>query len=236
MSVAAAAAGRRQPVRAVLFDLDGTLLDTAPDLAWALNRTLEWAGRAPLPFATIRPWVSHGARSLITHGFGIDDAHPDFPRYRGHLLDAYQAHLAVETRLFPGMEALLTALEAADIAWGVVTNKPAYLTDPLMGALGLDRRAACVVSGDTTPHSKPHPEPLLHACRLTGRSCSASLYVGDAARDIEAGLAAGMRTLVALFGYLGTGDDPGAWGAHGLVETPAGILHWIQRETDAVAL
>lgn len=224
------------PVRAVLFDLDGTLLDTAPDLVWALNHALELAGRAPLPFETVRGWVSHGAGALIRHGFGISPDDPEFQTHRQNLLDAYRGHLAVETRLFPGTEALLAGLESAGIPWGVVTNKPAYLTDPLMAALDLTRRAACVVSGDTTAHSKPHPEPLHHACRLVGSQCSDALYVGDAARDIEAGLAAGMRTLVALFGYLGEEDDPTAWGAHGMVAHPGEILAWVEREADAGAL
>jgi len=211
----------------VLFDLDGTLLDTAPDLAAALNATLQLNGRDALPFEYIRPVVSHGGRALIELGFGIDSQHPDFEPLRKQLLDLYQANLAVHTTLFPGMAQVLDELEQRDIRWGVVTNKPGWLTDPLMDALQLTPRAACVVSGDTLPERKPHPAPLLHACRLAGCQPQQAVYVGDAERDIEAGRNAGMRTLAALFGYLMEHDRPENWGADALIEQPADILEYL---------
>ncbi len=211
----------------VLFDLDGTLLDTAPDLAAALNATLQLNGREPLPYERIRPVVSHGGKALIELGFGLDPQHPDFKPLRKQLLDLYQANIAVETRLFPGMDEVLDSLEQRGIRWGIVTNKPGWLTDPLLDALQLSARAACVVSGDTLPERKPHPAPLLHACRLAGCSPAEALYVGDAERDIEAGRNAGMRTLVALFGYLMEHDQPARWGADALIEKPADILDYL---------
>ncbi|TCK18077.1 phosphoglycolate phosphatase [Thiogranum longum] len=209
---------------AVLFDLDGTLLDTAPDLAAALNATLQLNERDALPFETIRPVVSHGGRALIELGFGIDSQHPDFEPLRKQLLDLYQANLAVHTALFPGMGEVLDELEQRHIRWGVVTNKPGWLTDPLLDALNLAQRTACIVSGDTLPERKPHPAPLLHACKLVGCQPQDAIYIGDAERDIEAGRNAGMRTLVALFGYLMEHDRPENWGADALIEQPADIL------------
>ncbi len=216
-----------EEVQAVLFDLDGTLLDTAPDLVQALNRVLAEQGRRSLPFDTVRPAVSHGARALIALGFGLSRESPDFEPLRRRLLELYRADLATHTRLFPGMESVLQDMERRGIAWGVVTNKPAWLTEPLMAAMGLADRAACVVSGDTTGNSKPHPEPLLHACRQAGAEPGHSLYVGDAPRDIEAGRAAGLRTLVALFGYLAPGDQPESWGADGAIGRPEELLEWL---------
>ena len=212
---------------AVLFDLDGTLVDTAPDLARALNAVLEEEGHPPLPLATVRPFVSHGARALVRRGFGLERSDPAFERLRLRLLALYRDSIARETALFPGMEAVLETLEGRSIPWGVVTNKPAWLTDPLLAALGLDRRAACAVSGDTASNSKPHPEPLLYACRAARVPPTRCVYVGDAERDVEAGRAAGLRTLVALFGYLGPEDRPEGWGADGLLEHPSDLLEWL---------
>jgi len=211
----------------VLFDLDGTLLDTAPDLAAALNATLEANGRAALPFEQIRPLVSHGGSALIKLGFQLEPQHPQFEPLRAQLLDHYQAHIADHTRLFPGMEQVLSHIESRGLAWGVVTNKPAWLTEPLLEALDLRRRAAGVVCGDTLNERKPHPAPLLHACRLIGTTPEACIYVGDAERDIRAGHNAGMATLVALFGYLMESDRPEDWGASALIEQPADILAWL---------
>ncbi len=211
----------------MLFDLDGTLLDTAPDLAAALNATLQLNGREVLPFEHIRPVVSHGGRALIELGFGIDPDHPDFEPLRKQLLDLYQANLAVHTALFPGMGEVLDELEHRNIRWGVVTNKPAWLTDPLMEALALSTRAACIVSGDTLAERKPHPAPLLYACKLADCHPREAIYVGDAERDIEAGRNAGMRTLVALFGYLMEHDRPEGWGADALIQQPADILKYL---------
>lgn len=214
-------------VRLVLFDLDGTLADTAPDLAYALNRTLEEHGRNPLPYDEIRPQVSHGGAALIRLGFRVDQGDARFKSYYDRLIDTYKANIDRETRLFDGMEGVLDHLEARGIPWGVVTNKPSWLTDPLMDRLGLARRAACVVSGDTTANRKPHPEPILFACGKAESSPDEALYVGDAERDIRAGRDAGAVTLAALFGYIGTEDDPASWGADGAVTTPSEILDWL---------
>ncbi len=214
-------------IQTVLFDLDGTLLDTAPDLAHALNAVLEHHGRARLPFEAIRPVVSHGGRALIELGFGLTPADPDFEALKQQLLDHYQSHIADHTTLFPGMDEVLDYIEGKGMNWGVVTNKPAWLTEPLMDALDLSRRAAGIVSGDTLEESKPHPAPLLHACAIIGSEPRSCLYVGDAERDIEAGHNAGMATLVAMFGYLMEEDEPETWGANALIQRPSEILDWL---------
>jgi len=214
-------------LRTVLFDLDGTLLDTAPDLAAALNAVLREQGRPALPFDDIRPVVSHGTTGLLGLGFGLRPGEDEFEILRQRLLAIYAADLSSHTRLFPGMDQVLDHIEAQGMNWGVVTNKPGWLTEPLMADLGLSERAACIVSGDTTPQRKPDPEPMLHACHLAGSEAAQCLYIGDAERDIEAGRRAGMQTLVAAFGYLGRDDDILAWGADGVVDTPAGILAWV---------
>lgn len=215
------------PLTTALFDLDGTLADTAPDLAFALNSVLEEQGCAALPFEHIRPVVSHGAAALIRLGFGLGPQDPGFALLRARLLEIYRANLARDTRLFPGMEELLTALERRGMKWGVVTNKPAWLTEPLLEALGVAHRACCIVSGDTTRQRKPHPEPMFHACAVAGSRPGECLYVGDAQRDVEAGRQAGMKTLVALFGYLDATDRPAEWGADGMVAHPLEILDWV---------
>lgn len=222
---------RRSLISTVLFDLDGTLADTAPDLASALNRILSEEDRDPLPFERIRPVVSHGGTALLRLGFDADPLSPEFERLRGRFLQTYRDHIADRTRLFPGMPELLETLEGRGIRWGVVTNKPAWLTEPLLDALGLRERIACIVSGDSTANPKPHPEPMLHACRLAGSTAGECLYVGDARRDVEAGRCAGMKTLVALFGYLGPDDRPETWLADGLVEHPRDILAWLEAHT-----
>lgn len=214
-------------IQTILFDLDGTLLDTAPDLAQALNATLQANGRAALSFEQIRPAVSHGGSALIRLDFQLEPQHPQFEPLRAQLLDYYQAHIADETRLFPGMEKVLEYIEARGLSWGVVTNKPGWLTEPLLEALDLQRRAASVVCGDTLNERKPHPAPLLHACKLIGTAPGQCLYVGDAERDITAGHNAGMTTLVALFGYLMDSDRPEDWGANALIQQPADILAWL---------
>jgi phosphoglycolate phosphatase len=214
-------------IQTILFDLDGTLLDTAPDLAQALNATLLANGRAALPFEQIRPVVSHGGSALIRLGFQLEPQHPQFEPLRTQLLDYYQAHIADQTRLFPGMEAVLQHIEAHSLNWGVVTNKPGWLTEPLLEALDLQRRAASVVCGDTLTECKPHPAPLLHACERIGTPPGHCVYIGDAERDIKAGHNAGMATLVALFGYLMENDRPEDWGASALIQQPADILAWL---------
>ncbi|MEK6749088.1 MAG: HAD-IA family hydrolase [Pseudomonadota bacterium] len=214
-------------ITTVLFDLDGTLADTAPDLAYALNRTLELHGRAPLSFDAIRPVVSHGGRALIELGFGYTPEHPDYETIRQQLLQVYLENIARMTTLFPGMEELLVTLESSGFKWGVVTNKPGWLTNPLMNALNLTKRAATIVSSDTTAKAKPHPEPMLYACTESGSDAAHCIYVGDAERDIIAGRAAGMRTVVALFGYIGTQDQPMAWGADALITQPMELMDWL---------
>ena len=210
----------------VLFDLDGTLLDTAVDMAGALNDLRIEEGLSPLPFATIRPHASHGSTAMVQIGFGLPPG-ASFEAMRQRFLDRYAARIALETRLFPGGEALLLALEVAGLKWGVVTNKPAYLTDPLMAAMDLTPRAACIVSGDTLPQRKPHPAPLLHGAAQAGLDPAACVYVGDAERDVQAALAAGMTALVAHFGYLADTDRPDTWGAHGSVHSMADIATWL---------
>jgi 2-phosphoglycolate phosphatase len=215
------------PVQTVLFDLDGTLLDTAPDLAFALNTVLEEQQREPLLFEQIRPWVSYGGRELIKIGFKLIDSDPAIEPLRQRLLTIYTNHIADKTRLFEGMAEVLDTLEERKIQWGVVTNKPAWLTEPLLQQLGLASRSVCNVSGDTLPERKPHPAPLLHACRLAHSVPAQCIYVGDAERDIEAGTRAGMRTLVALYGYIDTTETPAQWGATGMLQQPLDLLSWI---------
>jgi phosphoglycolate phosphatase len=216
-----------QRIQTVLFDLDGTLLDTAPDLANALNTVLQLNKQPPLPYEQIRPVVSHGGQALIQRGFNIGPDHPEFAALKNQLLDHYQAHIAEQTTLFPGMREVLNSIEQQGINWGVVTNKPAWLTTPLMDALDLSRRAAAIVCGDTLDERKPHPAPLLYACRTIGSKPENCLYVGDAERDIRAGHNAGMSTLLALFGYLMADDEPENWGATALIQQPSDILAWL---------
>lgn len=205
---------------AVLFDLDGTLADTAPDLAAALNAMLSADGREPLPYVLVRPWVSWGALQLIRLGYGEDLDATRIAELRGRFLCCYEAGLCRDSRLFPGVPQALAALDDAAVPWGIVTNKPGWLTEPLLAALGLGDRAATVISGDTLPYSKPHPMPLLHAARELHVSATRCVYVGDNVRDIEAGRAAGMYTIAAAWGYIPAGDDPSAWQADRLLHTP----------------
>ena len=214
-------------IRTILFDLDGTLADTAPDLARALNALLKEEARSPMPYDVIRQEVSHGSPALIRLGFDLSPGDADYGRLRQRLLSLYAENLCRETRLFPGINELLLALGERDVNWGIVTNKPAHLTDPLVRQLGLPIQPVCVVSGDTTDNRKPHPEPMLHACELAGSDPGQCVYVGDAERDIHAGKEAGMRTLVALFGYIRENEPPEQWGADGMVRSPMEILDWI---------
>lgn len=211
----------------VLFDLDGTLLDTAPDLAFALNTVLVEEKREPLPFTQIRPDVSHGSKILIKKWFNLSDHDPAIEPLQKRFLAIYKAHLADKTRLFNGMAETLESLERQEILWGIVTNKPAYLTDPLLQQLGLTNRSVCNISGDTLPQCKPDPAPLLYACQLAQSTPEKCIYVGDALRDIEAGTRAGMRTLVALYGYIDHQEIPARWGATGMIQKPLDLLSWI---------
>ncbi|GIK86678.1 MAG: HAD-IA family hydrolase [Burkholderiales bacterium] len=214
-------------VDAVLFDLDGTLADTAGDLAGALNAIRRERGLAPLPVEDLRAHASAGARGMLQAGLGIGPGDDGYDALRDAFLAHYAACLAETTRLFDGVAGLLDALDARGFAWGIVTNKAGRFTRPVVAALGLAGRAGTVVSGDTTPHAKPHPAPMHHAARELGVAAQRCVYVGDDLRDVLAGNAAGMATLVARWGYLGTGEPHDAWPAHGGADAPLGLLHWL---------
>ncbi len=220
--------GGRQ-LQAVLFDLDGTLADTAPDLADALNHVLAEQGVHRLAYEHIRPEVSNGTDALIKLGFGVNLSAPAFENRRNRLLDIYTNNIANKTQLFDGMEQVLSEIEQRQLKWGVITNKPSWLTAPLMSALGLDSRTACIVSGDSAEHPKPHPAPMQLACKQASVSPEHCLYIGDAKRDIDAGRGVGMTTLAALFGYIGKNDAPEQWGADGHLHHPLDILPWLNR-------
>jgi phosphoglycolate phosphatase len=214
---------------AVLFDLDGTLLDTAPDMVGTLNSLRLENGLAPLPFAEVRAIVSHGSSRLVKMGF--PEAGADrLALLQRRFLEIYGNRLAAETRLFEGMDRVLLELARRGLRAGIVTNKPARLTDVLLEQLGLRARFVCVVSGDTLQERKPHPLPMLHAAELLGAAPETCIYVGDAERDVQAAHAAGMRALVALYGYLGADEDWAAWGGDGAIERPADLLGWLDRE------
>lgn len=215
------------PIRLVLFDLDGTLADTAPDLAAIANKQRTARGLEPLPLDELRPLASHGARGLIGRALGIAPPSTEYDALKDEFYRWYDDALCVHTELFPGVPMLLDELERRGVPWGIVTNKIHRFTDPLVQALGLAQRAAVVVCGDTTPHAKPHPAPLHHAMQACGVHAAASVYVGDDKRDIEAGRAAGTRTVVASYGYLGHGADTSLWRADHAIETPPDLLVWL---------
>jgi phosphoglycolate phosphatase len=209
------------PPRAVFFDLDGTLADTAADLAAPVNAMRAERGLEPLPLEALRPFASMGARGLIGRGLGVDRGDPGFEALRVDFLRRYEAAMVVHTGLFPGMSEVLDALEAQGIAWGVVSNKVERYVRPILLALGLLQRSIATVGGDTTPFAKPHPEPLLHAARIAVIAPAECVYVGDDLRDIEAGQAAGMRTVAAAYGFCGEDRPPAAWGADALIASPS---------------
>jgi N-acetyl-D-muramate 6-phosphate phosphatase len=210
----------------VLFDLDGTLLDTAPDMVAALNALRQENSLEPLPSAAIRPSVSHGAARVVKTGFPDADADSS-TRLQRRFLEIYRGALSIHTRLFPGMDQVMDALDARRIKSGIVTNKAAWLTDPLLAELNLSQRFACVVSGDTLTERKPHPLPLLHAAAAAGVAASACIYVGDAERDVQAAHAAGMAALVANYGYLRADEDSSLWGGDAYLSQPLDILKWL---------
>lgn len=211
-------------ITAVLFDLDGTLADTAPDLGLALNRLLAEEGRPPQPYEAIRPVASHGARGLIQLGFGISPDHADFLRLRSRFLELYDTCYCEETRLFDGVTELLSALNDRGLPWGIVTNKPARFTDPLVAALPLPSAPGAVVSGDTVGVAKPDPRPMYYAAELLGIAPENCLYVGDAERDMEAGNRVGMTTVLADYGYIAEDDRPHEWGAAIRIAHPLELL------------
>ncbi len=214
-------------LRCILFDLDGTLLDTAPDLIWALNTVLGDEGFEPINAAKIKPLISKGAVGMMQYSLGERSRDVNCSQMVDNMVDIYQQHIADNTQLFEGMETVLYALEQRGLKWGIVTNKRARFTEPLLQALNLFDRPGCIISGDTTNNSKPHPEPMLEACKRIKSKPAECIYIGDAERDIEAGIRAGMSTLAATYGYLADDDTPEAWGACGLLHTPTDILQWI---------
>jgi len=220
-------ASKLEGIRAVLFDLDGTLVDTAPDLGHALNLQRARHGLPPLTDDVIRPQASHGARGLLEVGFDLQPEAPSFARMREEFLQLYADNICRHSRPFPGILELLAELDARQLKWGVVTNKPACFTEPLMSILDLAERAACIVSGDTCPQPKPHPAPMFAAADLCGAAPGQCLYLGDAERDIQAANAAAMPALVAAWGYLDTADQPHTWGAHAEIHHPADTLDFL---------
>jgi phosphoglycolate phosphatase len=215
---------RLEDVRAVLFDLDGTLADTAPDLAGAINRMRIRRGHVPLAVERLRPVASAGARGMLAVGLDVHPTQADYESLRDEFLGEYQSALNVDSRLFDGVPDLLDALDACGMPWGVVTNKAMRFTAPVMSALGLSGRAAVVIAGDTTPHSKPHPEPLLEACRRLQLAPARAVYVGDDLRDVQAARAAGMPVVAAGYGYLGEGGDVTTWEADRVIDSPQSLL------------
>ncbi len=208
--------------QAILFDLDGTLADTAPDLAGAVNQLRISRGLAPTDYELLRPVASAGARGLIGVAFGVTPQDANYIELREEFLQNYEAAIAVKSRLFDGIAELLSGLQEKGIAWGIVTNKIAHLTDQLVPKIGL-HHAACVISGDTTAHPKPHPAPLFEAAKRINVSAEHCWYVGDDLRDIQAGQAAGMTTIAAAWGYCGE-IAPATWNANALVESPQQLL------------
>lgn len=211
-------------VQAVLFDLDGTLVDSAPDLGAAVDKMRVARGLASLPLAHYRPMAGAGARGMIGVAFGLTPEHADFAVLREEFFANYEQCLTQNTQVFAGVHELIADLVALDLPWGVVTNKSARFTDPLTRAMPLFASARTVISGDTTAHAKPNPEPLLEAARRLAVEPGRCLYVGDDERDIVAGLAAGMGTVVATYGYLGQQADPSRWGAHASINFPGALL------------
>jgi N-acetyl-D-muramate 6-phosphate phosphatase len=210
-------------IQAVLFDLDGTFADTASDLTYALNAMRAMRGLPLLPVEATRSVTSLGARGMLGVGFDIAPGHPDYALMRTEFLQMYENNLCRETRIFPGILELLESVEARRLQWGIVTNKAERLARSLLDLLDVAKRAACIIGGDTTPHLKPHPDPLLAASRLLAIAPVNCVYVGDDRRDVEAGHAAGMKTVAVTYGYL-NGGDPETWGADGVIDRPQGLL------------
>jgi phosphoglycolate phosphatase len=216
-------------MRLILFDLDGTLIDSALDLGWALNQLLAAAGKPACCIEAMRPWVSGGAGMIVRNGFQIAADDPQLEALKRQLVGLYAENPLRYTVFFPGVVELLAQLEARGLQWGIVTNKMGWLTTPIVQGLQLTERAACVVSGDTLAQQKPDPAPLLHACALAGARPEHTLYIGDAHTDIMAGQRAGMRTLAATYGYIAATDNPAEWGATGLLADPSALLTWLDQ-------
>jgi len=212
---------------AVLFDLDGTLADTAPDLGGAVNILLQEEGRPQQSLETLRPYTSQGVRGLLKAGFGIDKMHPDYERLSVRFLEIYAARLCEASQLFAGIPELLDELENMGLQWGIVTNKRMRFTDPLVELLALTPRTRCVVSGDTTAETKPSPLPILHACQLLRCTPERAFYVGDDLRDIQAGRAAGCQTVAVSYGYIGDSGPVSTWGADLIIDHPAELAAFL---------
>ena len=210
--------------QAVLFDLDGTLIDSAPDLAGAANDMRVERGLEALPYAQLRTMVGSGARGMVGRAFGVVPGDAEFDVLRDEFLSRYEVRMARETRVFEAMAPVLERLRANGVPWGIVTNKATRFSEPLVAAMALHTEAATLVCGDTTPHAKPHPAPLFEAARRMGFAAADCCYVGDDLRDVQAGRAAGMTTVAAAWGYLGEGDSIEAWGADHIVQSPAELL------------
>ncbi|WP_374352939.1 HAD family hydrolase [Chitinimonas sp.] len=215
--------------KAILFDLDGTLADTAKDLGGALNRLLAEEGKPPVAYEQIRPLASHGARGLVELGFGIGRDHPGFDALRLRFLDQYEHGFCDETTLFDGINPVLDELARRGIAWGIITNKPMRFTDRLVPVLGFSTPPAVVVSGDTVGVAKPDPRPMHYACAQLGVAPEDCWYVGDAERDMAAGRAVNMVTVLASYGYIAATDEPHAWGADASIAAPSELLAHLQR-------
>lgn len=216
-------------IECVFFDLDGTLVDTAPDLVSSLNATLSANGFANVDFDNVKPKITFGMLAMLEFSIQQYDLSLENKQHLlNEVLDRYENNIAVHSRFFDGMVEVLETLESRNIKWGIITNKRERFTYPLAQAMGLSSKAACIVSGDTTAHSKPHPAPMLEACKRAAVDPLRSLYVGDAEHDMLAGKSVQMKTLVAAYGYLTESDDPTQWGADGLVESPSQIIEWLE--------
>ena len=222
-------------IGAVLFDLDGTLADTAPDMARTVNEMRTRRGLEAVPAARVRPHVSQGARGMIMAAFGVAPDHPDFRAMRDEFLEIYGSNLCIDSALFPGMPELLEKLEASGIPWGVVTNKYERFARPLIERFGLGDRAGTVIGGDTCERAKPFPDPLLRGAKDLGVPPARTLYVGDDERDVQAARAAGMPVLVAGYGYLGEGTPAAQWGADAVIDSPLAIGDWIRGRAAAAS-
>ncbi len=221
----------RAGLRAVLFDLDGTLIDSAPDLTGTLNDLRADRGLAPWPVHELREHCGSGARGMLTCGLQVQTTDPGYADLRDAFLARYEARMLRQTHVFAAVLPMLQTLKERQVPWGIVTNKAQRFSKPICAALGLlgtAGTAGALVSGDTTPHTKPHPAPLLEAARLLGQPPEACVYVGDDARDVKAGRAAGMQTLVAQWGYVGAGPPPATWGADAMLPRPQDLLHWLE--------
>lgn len=216
-----------RPAEVVLLDLDGTLIDSAPDLAGAANDLRASHGLEPLPYEHLRPMVGAGARGMVGIAFDRRPGDAGYDELRAAFLVRYAERMLDSTHVFDEMLPVLDAIEAAGLRWGIVTNKALQLARPIVAGLGLDERAAVLVGGDSTPFAKPHPEPLFEAARQVGAQPRHCVYIGDDLRDIQAGRAAGMAVLAAGWGYLGVGEPVESWGADAVADRPAALLKWL---------